>query len=289
MCMGQEHIGQGWHSGATVGVFSAAAGAARGLKLSAEQTVHALGIAGTQSAGPDGGAIRRHGQAHARRPLVAERALRRAARQERLHRHRRRVRGALRRLLHHVLALAGPLQARRAERGPRRAFRDACASRSSSIPASAATTPRSTPSATSRRAIRSRSTSSSKIVVHGSQVTVDHVGWPYRPEGLTSAQLNLPFCVATLLLEGDVLRRPVQAGGGRRSRAHRAVAQGRGRPRSRHHRARLEVPPQGARRRSSPRRLRSRARRARRRAAASSRSRPRARSSRNSASSRATP
>src|ERR1700716_1272477 len=43
-----------------------------------------------------------------------------------------------------------------------------------------------------------------KIVIRGSQVTVDHVGWPYRPEGLTSAQLNLPFCVATLLLEGDV-------------------------------------------------------------------------------------
>src|SRR5947199_1020731 len=42
------------------------------------------------------------------------------------------------------------------------------------------------------------------IVVHGSQVTVDHVGWPYRPEGLTSAQLNLPFCVATLLLGDDV-------------------------------------------------------------------------------------
>ena len=28
ICMGQEHIGQGWHSGATLGVFSAAAGAA---------------------------------------------------------------------------------------------------------------------------------------------------------------------------------------------------------------------------------------------------------------------
>jgi len=50
-CMGQEHIGQGWHSGATLGVYSAAAGAARGLKLSTDQTVHALGIAGTQSAG----------------------------------------------------------------------------------------------------------------------------------------------------------------------------------------------------------------------------------------------
>src|SRR5258707_3757516 len=43
-----------------------------------------------------------------------------------------------------------------------------------------------------------------KIVVHGSKVTADHVGWPYRPEGLTSAQLNLPYCVATLLIEGDV-------------------------------------------------------------------------------------
>src|SRR6476620_2918310 len=51
ICMGQEHIGQGWHSGATLGVFSAAAGAARGLKLDQEQTVHALGIAGTQAAG----------------------------------------------------------------------------------------------------------------------------------------------------------------------------------------------------------------------------------------------
>jgi 2-methylcitrate dehydratase PrpD len=41
-------------------------------------------------------------------------------------------------------------------------------------------------------------------VVHGSQATVDHVGWPYRPQGLTSAQMNLPFCIATLLAEGDV-------------------------------------------------------------------------------------
>src|SRR5271170_649941 len=51
LCMGQEHIGQGWHSGATVGVFSAAAGAARALGLGADAAVHALGIAGTQSSG----------------------------------------------------------------------------------------------------------------------------------------------------------------------------------------------------------------------------------------------
>jgi 2-methylcitrate dehydratase PrpD len=43
-----------------------------------------------------------------------------------------------------------------------------------------------------------------KIVVHGSQATVEHTGWKYRPEGMTAAQLNLSYCVATLLLEGDV-------------------------------------------------------------------------------------
>jgi 2-methylcitrate dehydratase PrpD len=32
---------------------------------------------------------------------------------------------------------------------------------------------------------------------------MDHVGWDYIPQGLTSAQLNLPYCVATYLLEGD--------------------------------------------------------------------------------------
>ena len=42
-----------------------------------------------------------------------------------------------------------------------------------------------------------------KIVVHGSKVTMEHVGWKYVPQGLTSAQLNLPYCVATWLIEGD--------------------------------------------------------------------------------------
>src|SRR5260221_1281650 len=51
LCMGPEHIGQGWHSGATVGVFAAGAAAAPGVKLDVERTLHALGIAGTQAPG----------------------------------------------------------------------------------------------------------------------------------------------------------------------------------------------------------------------------------------------
>src|SRR5206468_6708558 len=51
LCMGPRHIEQGWHSGATLGVFSAAAGAARGLRLDAARPVHALGPPGTQASG----------------------------------------------------------------------------------------------------------------------------------------------------------------------------------------------------------------------------------------------
>ena len=150
------------------------------------------------------------------------------------------------------------------------------ASRSSSIPASAATTPRSTPFATSSARRPFTPDEVDKIVVHGSQVTVDHVGWPYRPEGLTSAQLNLPFCVATLLLEGDVLRRSVRDP--MRSPIARA-SRSRARSRWSHdpaitalgstfrHMVRVEV--------HSARRLASRSRPAKRRAAANSRS-PRA-------------
>src|SRR2546423_6444538 len=50
-CMGPEHLVQGWHSGATVGVFAAAAAAASALRLPPDKTIHALGIAGTQSSG----------------------------------------------------------------------------------------------------------------------------------------------------------------------------------------------------------------------------------------------
>jgi 2-methylcitrate dehydratase PrpD len=51
-----------------------------------------------------------------------------------------------------------------------------------------------------------------RIIVHGSQVTMDHVGWPYQPGGLTAAQLNLPFCVATLLITGDAFVDEFDAG-----------------------------------------------------------------------------
>src|SRR3990172_2888110 len=51
ICMGPAHLGDGWHAGATVGVFAGGSAAASALRLSEQKTVHALGIAGTQACG----------------------------------------------------------------------------------------------------------------------------------------------------------------------------------------------------------------------------------------------
>jgi 2-methylcitrate dehydratase PrpD len=202
-CMGQEHIGQGWHSGATLGVYSAAAGAARGLALTPDQTVHALGIAGTQSAGlmaaQYGAMVKRmHAGRSAQSGLYGALLARNgftgivdvfeapyggfcttfSRSQDRFN----------------LAELSSGLGERFETMGIALKFYSCVGSNHTTLDAI--------------RDIQKRRPFTlaevDKVVVHGSQVTVDHVGWPYRPEGLTSAQLNLPFCVATLLIEGDV-------------------------------------------------------------------------------------
>ena len=204
LCMGPEHIGQGWHSGATVGIFSAAAGAARALSLDAEKTVHALGIAGTQSSG-----------------LMAAQY---GAMVKRMHAGRAAQSGLYGALLakdgftgivdvfeapyggfcttfsrsrdrFNLDALSAEILGQKFETmGIALKFYLGVGSNHTTLDA--------------LRDIRKRRPFAldeiDSIVVHGSQVTVDHVGWPYKPQGLTAAQLNLPFCVATLLIEGDV-------------------------------------------------------------------------------------
>ena len=203
ICMGQEHIGQGWHSGATLGVFSAAAGAARGLKLDPERTVHALGIAGTQAAG-----------------LMAAQF---GSMVKRMHAGRSSQSGLYGALLAQK-GFTGIIDVFEAPYGGFCTTFSRSNDRFDMAELSAGLGERfetmrialkfyscvgsNHTTLDAIRAIQARRPFTldelSKIVVHGSQVTVDHVGWAYRPEGLTSAQLNLPFCVATLLLCGDV-------------------------------------------------------------------------------------
>jgi 2-methylcitrate dehydratase PrpD len=42
-----------------------------------------------------------------------------------------------------------------------------------------------------------------KVSVGVSQISVDHSGWTYRPEGVTSAQLNMSYCLATMIIDGE--------------------------------------------------------------------------------------
>ena len=202
-CMGQEHIGQGWHSGATVGVFSACAGASAALRLTADKTVHALGITGTQSAG-----------------LMAAQF---GSMVKRMHAGRSSQSG-----------LYGALLAERGFTGIIDLFENEYGGFCSTFSASLDRFDRRELTAglgkhwetmgialkfyscvgsnhTTLDALRTMQARHpftvddvKRIVVHGSRVTVDHVGWPYQPQGLTSAQLNLPYCVAVLLLDGDV-------------------------------------------------------------------------------------
>ncbi len=51
VCAGFEHYSAGWHGTSTIGRMASAAGCARLLGLDEQQTVYALGIAGTQASG----------------------------------------------------------------------------------------------------------------------------------------------------------------------------------------------------------------------------------------------
>lgn len=202
LCMGPAHIASGWHSGATLGVFSAAAGAARGLGLDVDRTVHALGIAGTQAAG-----------------LMAAQF---GAMVKRMHAGRSSQSG----LYGALLAEAGFTGIVNVLESGYGGF---CTTLSQSTDkfnleeltagfgevwqtmgialkfyACVGTNHTTLDAIRDMQAERPFGAGDvKKVVVRGSEVTVNHVGWKYEPQGLTSAQLNMPYCVATWLLDGD--------------------------------------------------------------------------------------
>jgi aconitate decarboxylase len=202
MCMGQEHIVQGWHSGATVGVFSAAAGAAAGLKLPAEKVVHALGIAGTQAAG-----------------LMAAQF---GAMVKRMHAGRSAQSGFYGALLAEngftgiVDVFENPYGgfcttfSRSTDRFNREELTSGLGTRFETLRISLKFYSCVSTNHTALDAIRNLRARRpfgprdvAKIMVRSSEATREHAGWPYKPQGMTAAQLNMSFCLATLLIEGD--------------------------------------------------------------------------------------
>jgi aconitate decarboxylase len=203
ICMGNEHLGQGWHAPATLGVFSAVAGAAAALKLSPEKAVHALGIAGTQSAG-----------------LMAAQY---GSMVKRMNGGRAAQSGLYSALLADE-GFTGIVNVFESEYGgfcttfsrsqDRFKIAELTAGLGEKFETMRVSLKFYSCAGTSHtgldaiRMMRERHPFTvdelNKIVVYGAQLTVDHVGFKYVPNGMTGAQMNLPFCIATLLLEGDV-------------------------------------------------------------------------------------
>jgi 2-methylcitrate dehydratase PrpD len=194
---------QGWHSGATLGVFSAGATAAAALKLTADQTVHALGIAGTQAAG-----------------LMAAQF---GAMVKRMHAGRSAQSG----LYGALLAAKGftgitdvfespyggfcTTFSRSEDRFNREELTSGLGERFETMRIALKFYSCVATNHTALDAIRMMQARKpfgpgdiERIDVGSSKATLEHAGWPYRPEGMTAAQLNMPYCIATLLLEGDV-------------------------------------------------------------------------------------
>jgi 2-methylcitrate dehydratase PrpD len=200
MTGGAAQLRRGFHPSATSGTFAAGAAAAKMLRLNPAKTVHALGIAGTQAAG-----------------LMAAQH---SSMVKRMHPGRSAQAGVYGALLaakgftgiEDVLeapyggfcstfidnANLSHLTYRLGERFETLnvGFKPypCCGSNHTSIDALKKIL-REHPEVSARNV--------EKIRIRTTRATRLHVGWPYQPKSMTTAQMNLPFCVAALLHAGD--------------------------------------------------------------------------------------
>lgn len=198
MSVGSAHLLQGWHPTGTHGALAAAAAASSVLALDPERSRHALGIAGSLSAG-----------------LMASQY---SSMVKRFHAGRAAQSG-----------LYAALLARNGYTGITNLFESAyggyCTTFSPSYDLDRLTQGLGEQWETLRVGFKPYSTNGSchptidllldlmaqehfnsedvlKVEIHASSATVAHVGWPYVPGSVTTAQMNLPYITAVVLTDG---------------------------------------------------------------------------------------
>lgn len=198
MSVGSAHLLAGWHPTGTHGTLAAAAASASLLGLSGDQTHHALGIAGSQSAG-----------------LMASQY---ASMVKRFHAGRAAQSG-----------LYAALLAQRGYTGITNLFESEYGGYCTTFSPTYDLTPiteglgerweilrvGSKPYSTNGSChpsidilldmLASERFGPEDVVavdVHASSATVAHVGWPYNPDSVTTAQMNLPYIVAAVVTDG---------------------------------------------------------------------------------------
>lgn len=198
-CAGVGHSTSGFHVTGTVGSVAAAAGAARAICLPAEAAAHALGVGATQASGlycaRFGAMTKRLHAGHAAQAGVLGACLAQAG-----------FTGAT-----DVIEAesGGFLKAFRGDGDPASIVRDlgrqwetlkvgfklyaACASAHTTIDA-----------VRSMRARGLRADRLKRLTISLSRKGFHNIGWPYRPAGVMSAQMNGSFAAASALLFDDV-------------------------------------------------------------------------------------
>jgi aconitate decarboxylase len=193
MTGGASQLRRGFHPSATSGTFAAGAAAAKMLQLNAGKTVHALGIAGTQAAASMVKRMHpgRSAQAGVYGALLANKGF-------------TGIEDVLEasyggfcstfcenpNLSHLTHDLGERFEALNVGCKPY----PCCGSNHTSLDAL-------------KKILRDHpevgAENVDKIRIRTTRATKLHVGWPYEPNSMTTAQMNLPFCVAVLLHDRD--------------------------------------------------------------------------------------
>ena len=199
MSMGAAHLSQGWHPTGTHGTLGAAAAAGSILGLTAEQMLNAIGTAGSQSSGlmsaQFSSMVKRLNAGHAAQSgvmaaLLAQRGFL-----------------GIPDLLEN--AYGGYLSTFSPTSRPELMTQDLGSVWQT---AQVGFKPYSTngschPVIDALLQMRAETgitmDSVEAVVIHCSTATFKHVGWPYSPVSVTSAQMNLPYIVAVVLADGD--------------------------------------------------------------------------------------
>src|SRR5438309_3109554 len=200
MTGGASQLRRGFHPSATSGTFAAGAAAAKMLQLNADKTVHALGIAGTQAAG-----------------LMAAQH---ASMVKRMHPGRSAQAGVYGALLatkgftgiEDVLeAPYGGFCSTFIDKPDLSHLTDRLGERFETLNVGFKPYPCCGSNHTSIDALKKilhehpevNADNVDKIRIRTTRATKLHVGWPYEPKSMTTAQMNLLFCVAILLHDRD--------------------------------------------------------------------------------------
>jgi 2-methylcitrate dehydratase PrpD len=197
--LGTNHLVRGYHPTGTNGVIAAAGSAARTLKLNPRETEHAIGIAATQAAGLMAAQFesmvkRMHAGRAAQSGVYGAQLARRGFTgiDSVFEAEYGGYLSTLSDSPNHAALIAGLGEVYETEKVGFKIY-SCCGSCHTSVEAIKQL----------RRRDGIAADAVESIEVECSRATELHVGWPYEPRSITSAQMNLPYCVAVTLIDGD--------------------------------------------------------------------------------------